>query len=127
MVRMQSRERSVRTRHCIPNIKRQPRAESPRKEGLLYVGTDDGLVQVSDNGGGAWRKIETFTGVPQGVYVRRIVPSQFAEPTVYAAFDNSQNSDFKPYLLKSSDKGATWTSIAGDLPVRGAVYLDCFC
>jgi len=97
-------------------------AESPRKEGLLYVGTDDGLVQVSDNGGGAWRKIDSFPGVPQGVYVRRIVPSQFAETTVYVALDNHQNSDFKPYLLKSADKGATWTSVAGDLPSRGSVY-----
>jgi photosystem II stability/assembly factor-like uncharacterized protein len=97
-------------------------AESPRKEGLLYVGTDDGLVQVSDNGGGAWRKVDTFADVPQGVYVRRIVPSQYAETTVYVALDNHQNSDFKPYLLKSADKGATWTSIVGDLPARGTVY-----
>ncbi|HEY3739404.1 MAG TPA: glycosyl hydrolase [Bryobacteraceae bacterium] len=97
-------------------------AESPGKEGLLYVGTDDGLVQVSDNGGGAWRKIDTFPDVPQGVYVRHLVPSQFADGTVYVAFDNSQNSDFKPYLLRSADKGLTWTSIAGDLPVRGSVY-----
>jgi photosystem II stability/assembly factor-like uncharacterized protein len=97
-------------------------AESPKKEGLLYTGSDDGIIQVSDNGGGAWKKIESFPGVPAGVYVRRIVPSQHAEGTVYAAFDNHQNSDFKPYLLKSTDKGATWTSIAGDLPDRGTVY-----
>lgn len=97
-------------------------AESPRKEGLLYVGTDDGLVQITDNGGGAWRKIDSFPSVPQGVYVRRIVPSQFSESTVFVALDNHQNSDFKPYLLKSVDRGATWTSIAGDLPARGTVY-----
>ena len=97
-------------------------AESPKKEGLLYVGTDDGLVQVSDNGGGAWRKIEAFPDVPPSVYVSRVVPSQFSETTVYVALDNHQNSDFKPYLLKSSDKGATWTSIAGDLPTKGTVY-----
>ena len=97
-------------------------AESPKKEGLLYIGTDDGLVQVSDNGGGAWRKIESFPEVPAGVYVRRVVPSQFNETTVYLALDNHQNSDFKPYLLKSADKGATWTSIASDLPAKGTVY-----
>ena len=97
-------------------------AESPRKEGLLYVGTDDGLIQISDNGGGAWRKIDKFPDVPEGVYVRRIVPSQFSETTVYAALDNHQNSDFKPYLLKSADKGATWVAITGDLPVKGTVY-----
>ena len=54
--------------------------------------------------------------MPAGVYIRRIAPSQHAENTVYAGFDNHQNGDFKPYLLKSTDKGATWTSIAGDLP-----------
>lgn len=97
-------------------------AESPKKEGLLYTGSDDGIIQVSESGGAAWKKIESFPGVPAGVYVRRIVPSQHAEGTVYAAFDNHQNSDFKPYLLKSTDKGATWTSIAGDLPDRGTVY-----
>ena len=97
-------------------------AESPRKEGLLYVGSDDGVIQVSDNGGGVWKKIESFQGVPAGVYIRRIAPSQHNENTVYAAFDNHQNSDFKPYLLKSTDKGATWMSIVGDLPERGTVY-----
>ncbi len=97
-------------------------AESPKKEGLLYTGSDDGVIQVSDNAGAAWKKIESSPGVPAGVYVRRIFPSQHVEDTVYAAFDNHQNSDFKPYLLKSTDKGATWTSIAGDLPDRGTVY-----
>jgi len=97
-------------------------AESPKKEGLLYTGSDDGIVQVSENGGAAWRKVESFPGVPAGAYVRRIAPSQHAEGTVYVAVDNHQNSDFKPYLLKSADKGVTWTSVAGDLPERGSVY-----
>lgn len=98
-------------------------SESPKKDGLIYVGTDDGLLQITENGGAAWRKIETFPGVPpQNVYVRRIVPSQHDESTVYLALDNHQNSDFKPYLLKSTDKGATWTSIAANLPERGTVY-----
>jgi photosystem II stability/assembly factor-like uncharacterized protein len=97
-------------------------AESPKKEGLLYTGSDDGIIQVSENSGGQWKKIESFPGVPAGNYVRRIVPSQHSEGTVYAAFDNHQNSDFKPYLLKSTDKGGTWTSIAGDLPERGTIY-----
>jgi len=97
-------------------------AESPKKEGLLYAGSDDGIIHVSENAGSAWKKIESFPGVPSNVYIRRIAPSQHNENTVYAAFDNHQNSDFKPYLLKSTDKGATWTSIVGDLPDRGTIY-----
>lgn len=95
--------------------------ESPRREGLMYAGTDDGLIQVTENGGGAWRKFETFPGVPERTYVARILASQHAEGTVYAAFENHKNQDFKPYLLKSTDKGATWTSIVGGLPENGPV------
>jgi len=97
-------------------------AESPLVEGLLYAGTDDGLVQVSEDGGGAWRRIERFPGVPERSYVSDLVASQQDADTVFAAFDNHKQGDFKPYLLKSTDRGATWTSIAGDLPERGTVY-----
>ncbi len=96
-------------------------AESPREENLLYVGTDDGLVQVTENGGESWRRIEKFDGVPAGTYVARLLASQHDAGTVYAAFDNHKNADFAPYLLKSSDRGKTWTSIRGDLPLRGSV------
>ncbi len=97
-------------------------AESPQKEGLLYIGTDDGLIQVSEDGGGRWRKIERFPGVPENAYVSRLETSRQDVNTVYAAFDNHKVGDFKPYLLKSTDRGATWTSIAGNLPARGSVY-----
>ncbi len=96
--------------------------ESPIKEGLLYVGTDDGLVHVSDNAGGAWRRIDTFPGVPDQTYVSCLRASQDDENTVFASFDNHKNGDFKPYLLRSTDRGASWTSIAGDLPDNGPVY-----
>jgi photosystem II stability/assembly factor-like uncharacterized protein len=96
--------------------------ESPRKEGLIYVGTDDGLIQVSDNTGGNWRKIESFPGVPEKTYVNMVLASQHDDNTVFAAFNNHKNGDFKPYLLKSTDQGQTWTSIAADLPEKGSVY-----
>src|SRR6266849_2492022 len=97
-------------------------AESPKKEGLLYVGTDDGLIQVSEDGGGHWRKVDKLPGVPTDVYVARIRASQHDAGRVYAAVVNHQNGDFAPYLLKSTDSGRTWKSIAGDLPARGSTY-----
>ncbi len=96
--------------------------ESPLVEGLLYVGTDDGLVQVSEDGGGGWRKVERFPGVPERTYVSDLAASPHDAAVVYAAFDNHKMGDFKPYLLRSGDRGRTWKSIAGDLPERGTVY-----
>ena len=97
-------------------------AESPRKEGLIYVGTDDGLVQVTENAGANWRKPDRIPGVPANGYIARIRASQHDANTVYVAVENHQHGDFAPYLLKSTDAGFTWTSIAGDLPARGSVY-----
>src|ERR1019366_1475048 len=97
-------------------------AESPKVEGLIYVGTDDGLVQVTEDGGKNWRKVDKPAGVPEDAYVQRILASQYDAGTVYVAYDNHQNGDFKPYLIKSSDRGKTWTSISGNLPERGGVY-----
>ena len=96
-------------------------AESPTKEGLIYVGTDDGLIQVTQDGGGSWTKYEKFPGVPETTYVSRLAASSHDVNTVYAAFENHKNEDFKPYLLKSTDNGKNWTSIAGELPESGPV------
>jgi len=97
-------------------------AESPKKEGLIYVGTDDGLVQVTQDGGKTWNKVDKPAGVPENAYVQRIVASQHDAGTVYVAYENHQNGDFKPYLIKSSDMGKTWVNISGNLPERGGVY-----
>src|SRR5919197_147195 len=97
-------------------------AESPKREGLLYVGTDDGLVHVSEDAGGHWRKIDHLPGLPSDAYIARIRASQHDVATVYVADENHQNGDFKPYLLKSTDGGRSWKSITGDLPERGSVY-----
>ena len=97
-------------------------AESPKKEGMLWVGTDDGLIQVSEDGGTTWRKIEAFPGVPANAYVTRIKASQHDANTAYAVFTNHQNGDFKPYAIKTTDGGRSWTSINGDLPARGSTH-----
>jgi photosystem II stability/assembly factor-like uncharacterized protein len=96
-------------------------AESPKKEGLIYVGTDDGLIQITGDGGQGWTKYEKFPGVPDTTYVSRLAASQHDANVVYAAFDNHKNEDFKPYLLRSADAGKTWSSIAGNLPENGPV------
>jgi photosystem II stability/assembly factor-like uncharacterized protein len=96
-------------------------SESAKKEELIYVGTDDGLIQVTSDGGQNWTKHETFAGVPDKTYVSRLAASQHDANVVYAAFDNHKNEDFKPYLLRSADAGKTWTSIAGNLPENGPV------
>jgi photosystem II stability/assembly factor-like uncharacterized protein len=97
-------------------------AESPKQEGLIYIGTDDGLIQVTADDGAHWRKLERFPGVPESTYVANLTASRHDANTVYAAWDNHKMGDFKPYLAKSVDRGATWTSIAGNLPARGTVY-----
>ncbi|PKP52409.1 MAG: glycosyl hydrolase [Bacteroidetes bacterium HGW-Bacteroidetes-1] len=91
-------------------------AESPLKEGLIYAGTDDGLIQITEDDGQNWRKASGFPDVPDYAYVSDIFPSRFDENIVFATFNNLKNDDFKAYVLKSSDKGKTWTSIASNLP-----------
>ena len=95
-------------------------AESPKQEGLLYAGTDDGIIQVSEDGGANWRKVElsVIKGVPATPFVNDVRADLFDANIVYAALDNHKYGDFKPYLLKSSDKGRTWSLMNGNLPKR---------
>lgn len=96
-------------------------AESPKKEGFIVVGTDDGLVQITDDGGKNWRKIEPVGGTPDKAYVSAVYCSQHDANVIYIAYDNHKNGDFKPYLFKSNDAGKTWSALKGNLPENGMV------
>jgi hypothetical protein len=95
-------------------------AESPKQEGLLYAGTDDGIIQVSEDGGANWRKVElgSIKGVPSTPFVNDVRADLFDANIVYAALDNHKYGDYKPYLLRSTDKGRTWNLMNGNLPKR---------
>ena len=97
-------------------------AESPRVEGLIYAGTDDGLIQVKD--GDDWRALEvgSLPGVPDGAFVNDIKADLFDADTVYVALDHHKFGEFGPHLLRSQDRGRQWTSMRGNLPERTLVW-----
>ena len=98
-------------------------SESPVKEGLIYAGTDDGFIQVTENGGNSWTKIPaTRLGLPARAFVNDIKADLYDENTVYVALDNHKEGDFRPMLYKSSDKGKTWKSIGSDFPDRTLIW-----
>ena len=93
-------------------------SESPKKEGLIYAGTDDGSIQITENGGTNWKRIPItkLPGVPKSAFVNDIKADNFNENTVYICLDNHKNGDFSPYIYKSIDKGNSWKSIISNLP-----------
>ncbi len=97
-------------------------AESYFDENNLVVGTDDGLIHITTDGGKNWMRIDNIPGVPERTYVNQIIASQHDKNTFYATFNHHRYGDFKPYIFKSIDGGKTWRSIAGNLPIRGSVY-----
>lgn len=93
-------------------------SESPQVEGLIYVGTDDGLIQVTEDGGENWRKIDQIFGIPEFFFVNDIKADLHDADTVYACVDDHKTGDYSPYVIKSTDRGRTWKIINGDLPER---------
>lgn len=96
--------------------------ESSLLEGLIYVGTDDGVIQITEDGGANWRKVEKFPEVAEFAYVTDVFASPRDVNTVFATFNNYQRGDFKPYVMKSADRGRSWTSVAGNLPQRSGAW-----
>ena len=87
-------------------------SESPLVEGLLYAGTDDGRIHVSEDGGANWRAIERLPDVADDYFVNDIKADLFDADTVYAVVDDHKSGDFSPYVYKSTNRGGTWVSIA---------------
>jgi len=96
--------------------------ESPLDENLLMAGTDDGLIQISDDGGNKWQKASQVPGVPANTYVNMLLPSLHDKNTLYACFNDHKRGNFKPYVYVTKDLGKTWNSITSDLPVRGSTF-----
>lgn len=97
-------------------------SESPLQEGLIYVGTDDGLISVTENGGASWRTEDSFKGVPDMSLVEDIITSTHDENVAYAIFDNHKRGDYQPYVFKTDNKGKHWKLISNDLPKWGSSH-----
>ena len=97
-------------------------SESTLDENLLVVGTDDGLVQITKDGGNTWIKIDNIPGAPNQSYVNSVFTSQHDKNRIYVAFNHHKYGDFKPYIFMTEDMGNTWTPISSNLPNRGSVY-----
>ncbi len=91
--------------------------ESPKKAGLYYTGSDDGVISVSRDDGANWSNVTSkVPDLGKHAYVSRVAPSRYDEATVYATFDGHRLNDFNTYVYVSNDYGQSWKSIAGDLP-----------
>ncbi|MEM9076827.1 MAG: glycosyl hydrolase [Bacteroidota bacterium] len=88
--------------------------ESPLKEGLMWVGSDDGLIHITKDGGQNWENV-TPTGMPEWMMINSVEPSNFDEGTCYVAGTRYKLGDFKPYLYKTTDYGKTWTKITNGI------------
>ena len=97
-------------------------SESPLVPGLIYAGTDDGLVHISEDGGANWRRVDNLPGVPNNFFVNDIKADLHDEDTVYVVVDDHKSGDFAPYVLKSEDRGRRWRSISGNLPERHILW-----
>jgi photosystem II stability/assembly factor-like uncharacterized protein len=100
-------------------------AESPLEPGLIWAGTDDGKVQLTRNGGGAWRDVTkdlAAAGAPEEYYVTRVAASAHAPGVAYVSKAGWHRDDYRPFVFRTADFGETWTDITADLP-EGTVYV----
>ncbi len=98
-------------------------AESPLVEGLLYTGSDDGLIHISEDGGKNWRKSGQLPEVPKRSFINDIEASQHDANTAFAVVDAHKFGDYRPLIFMSTDRGQSWKSISGDLPEGTIVWV----
>jgi hypothetical protein len=97
-------------------------SQSPLVEDLLYVGTDDGLIQTSEDGGVTWRRTDRLPGAGERFFVNDIKADLHDKDKVYVCVDQHKSGDFSPYLFVSDDRGLSWRSLAANLPERHLVW-----
>ena len=97
-------------------------SESALVEGFIYVGTDDGVMNVTENSGTDWRRIDSFRGVPDMSLIEDVLASSHDSDVAYAVIDNHKRGDHKPYVLRTDNRGRSWSLISGDLPERGSAH-----
>jgi photosystem II stability/assembly factor-like uncharacterized protein len=97
-------------------------AESPLTKGVLYVGTDDGNVEMTRDDGKTWQNLTDRFKLPGPRWVSRVVASAHEAATAYVSFDGHQDDDFRPYIFKTTDNGVTWSPIAADIPNGMSVH-----
>jgi photosystem II stability/assembly factor-like uncharacterized protein len=97
-------------------------AESKFDKNTIYVGTDDGLIQITNDGGSTWTKVDNIAGVPERTYVNHIITSQHDKNVAYVTFNHHRYGDFHPYVYKTEDGGKTWKAITNNIPERGTSY-----
>ena len=96
--------------------------ESPLQEGLIYAGTDDGLIHVTSDGGSDWSTVKSFKDVPDMSLIEDIISSFHSADVAYAVIDNHKRGDYKPYVLKTENRGKSWALISSNLPERGTAH-----
>lgn len=98
--------------------------ESPANEAVVWAGTDDGFIHVTQNGGTNWEEVgKNLPGVDQRIWVSRVTPSAFVEGRCYVTLDNHRYDDMKPYVFVTEDFGKSWENITGDLPEDFSAYV----
>ncbi len=98
-------------------------SESTVSEGTIYVGSDDGVIHATDDGGGEWRRAAALPGVPELAFINDVEASQHEAGSVFAVADAHKTGDYSPYVFESRDGGRSWTSIRGDLPDGTIVWM----
>ncbi|HET6978831.1 MAG TPA: hypothetical protein VFI24_21035 [Pyrinomonadaceae bacterium] len=113
-------ENSTAEYHCtIISI-----AESPVQKGQIWVGTDDGNLQLTTDGGKNWANlVKNVSGVGANSPVSHVEPSRTGASTAYVSFDRHMLDDFRPYIFKTTDSGKSWTNISGNLPAKAYVQV----